>query len=239
MDYASLSQVLKDTLSLSHEPIAVAKATSQQQDIGLRNKSATTTCRLWKEAETQRFVATPQEHAGCSVGCHVMGLPMSPDVADNLGSTIGVMADTQYLNMDEVPNIPTLGDSEHGISYGPLASHSGPLDAAVVWVTPAQAMLLNEAIGGAQWDSGEQRQLEVTGRPACAAIANTQNKGCASMSLGCSGMRLFTEIDPSLSLFVIPPAATATLATKLREVASSNASMLVEYRKKQQELSAA
>ncbi len=239
MDYARLATTLKDTLSLRNEPIALAKAELPHTQITPRNTTVTSACQLWREAESRAFVASAQEHAGCSVGCHVMGLPMSQDTAESLGNTIELMDQTGYVDAAEIANIPTLDRHGDAVQYGPLAGWSGPVDAVVVWVDASQAMLLNEAMGSAHWGQKTDSGLQVTGRPACAAIANTARKGCASLSLGCSGMRLFTAIGNQLSLFVIPPAALATLEQNLRDAAASNACMLVEYRHKQQQLAAA
>jgi hypothetical protein len=93
-------------------------------------------------------------------------------------------------------------------------------------------MLLNEALGTARWDHKPPAGLKLLGRPACAAVAHSCSAQGASLSLGCSGMRLFTDIEPSLSLFVIPGRDLEGLLERLQEALHSNNQMLVEYRRK-------
>ncbi len=184
------------------------------------------------------FFAPAEAHGGCSVGAYVMGLPMSPAIQDGLAGALGMMAQASYLSEQEVSSIPRLRTESAGVVYGPLKDFAVEPDCVIVWASPAQAMLLNEALGTAQWNQQKDAGLKLLGRPACGAVAHTCNTNGASLSLGCSGMRLFTQIEPNLSLFVIPGSALAGLLQRLEQTVQSNNQMLVEYRQKKSAMAA-
>lgn len=238
MTHDALARGLKEHLGLEHEPVAVAPAASVpamgRSSIG----APTSACSLWRRAEKELFFASAEDHSGCSVGAYVMGLPMSAPTAEGLGAALKMMADVHYLGGDEVPAVPSVQEKPLGVLYGPLKDFPGEPRCVVLWTTPAQAMLLSEALGTAEWSVDRQGGLRVMGRPGCGAVANSCNTGGPSLSLGCSGMRLFTEIEPTQSLFVVPGAALGGLLERVRSTVGSNEQMLVEYRRKKAAMAA-
>lgn len=146
--------------------------------------------------------------------------------ARRLGGLVQSMCEAQYLSMDEAAKIPAVERHGAGILYGPL--HEFPLDPDLVllWVNGAQAMLYSEAAGRASWTA---TPMEVSGRPGCAALPLALRNGEPSMSLGCAGMRTFTEIGDDMNLAAIPGSALAAFVDALAGTVESNAAMRSFY----------
>lgn len=141
---------------------------------------------------------------------------------------VGTMTGMGYISQDEVANIPTVPGEKSGIVYGPLESFPLPPDAVLLWVSPAEAMLLDESNGGSRW-TADRVGVPAFGRPSCAAIGAALERGGPTLSLGCSGMRLFTGVDAGLQLAVLPRPALAGLVESLAAVTAANAQMRTYY----------
>ena len=72
----------------------------------------------------------------------------------------------------------------------------------------------------------------VDSRPACGAVARAINTQSDSFSLGCAGMRTFTEVSPNVALFVIPGCNLVEMAEALSGIVDSNKDMLKHYQEK-------
>jgi uncharacterized protein (DUF169 family) len=219
-------------LGLAHGPVAISMVDRPPAGIQVVSTPAISSCAFWRRAENEVFYATAEAHRGCAVGAHVMGLPMSVETRDALGRSVALMSGVGYLRGEEVANIPQVRKAGSGVVYGPLAGFPLQADCVLVWVEPAQAMLLGETLHTTAWKSSAPPRATLMGRPACGALAHAINDGRESFSLGCAGMRSFTEIAPALALFVIPGEAIASLADRLTRTLASNAAMLEHYRTK-------
>jgi uncharacterized protein (DUF169 family) len=153
----------------------------------------------------------------------VMGFEMPEDVRVELVELVGVMIDGGYLDADEPPRIPTLPRKSAGVVYGPLQDFPIEPDAIVLWVTPRQAMLLSEASGASHWTG--RTSAATLGRPACAAIPTALSRGGMTASLGCIGMRTYTEIADDHMLAVVPAGAAPRLAAALNAIVGANRAM--------------
>jgi uncharacterized protein (DUF169 family) len=153
----------------------------------------------------------------------VMGFEMPNDVQAELATLVGVMVEGGYLGADEAPRIPTLPHKSAGVVYGPLQDFPVEPDAIVLWLTPRQAMLLSEASSACRW-TGSTPAVTL-GRPACAAIPTAVSRGVTTTSLGCIGMRTYTEIADDHLLAVIPARAMSQLEEALTEIVEANRTM--------------
>jgi uncharacterized protein (DUF169 family) len=63
-------------------------------------------------------------------------------------------------------------------------------------------------------------------------VAHAINQQAEAVSLGCAGMRTFTDISPDLAFIAIPGIALPTLSERLSLVVASNQSMLAHYKAK-------
>jgi uncharacterized protein (DUF169 family) len=222
MDRATTAQRLSTLLSLQHPPVALAFASGQPDGVPQATKAVPSSCTFWRQAEQGTFYASAAQHFNCPVGSMVMGFELPAEVNEQLGGLVQSMCDAQYLSMDEAAKIPSVGRQSAGIVYGPL--HEFPLepDVVLLWVNVAQAMLYSEAAGRAAWTA---TPMEVSGRPGCAAIPLALRDNRPGLSLGCAGMRTFTEIGDEETLAAVPGAALAEFVDALAATAESNAAM--------------
>lgn len=219
--------ILSELLGLDQPPVALALVDSQPEGVPTTSKVAPSSCTFWREAEKGVFFATAEQHFNCPVGSHVMGFDMPENVQEMLGGLVQSMCDAQYLEMEEVAKIPSLGAANAaGIVYGPLADFPIDPDIVLMWLTPAQTMIYNETAGSANWTT---ESATVSGRPACTALPLAAQSGDPKVSLGCIGMRTFTGISDDRLLAAVPGAKLAEFATALKSTVAANAAMKEFY----------
>jgi uncharacterized protein (DUF169 family) len=156
-----------------------------------------------------------------------MGFELSEPKQEELMSLIGNMCAVEYLHEDEVNRIPKFDPGPTGVVYGPLAAFPLEPDNVILWVTPKQTMYLQEALGGTPWNSQPET---VFGRPACGVLPASASTDKVSFSLGCIGMRTFTEIPDRHSLCTIPRESLSRLATGLATTLAANTTMEASYK---------
>jgi len=71
--------------------------------------------------------------------------------------------------------------------------------------------------------------MGMTGRPGCAALPRALQDSQPVMSLGCAGMRTFTEIGDDMNLAVIPGRVLAEFIDALSGKVAANATMRSLY----------
>ena len=214
---------LTTTLGLATPPVALALADAPPAGVRTFEGSVPSACTFWRRAESAVFYATAAQHFRCPVGTMVMGFEMPDDVKQELMGLVGVMVEGGYLGADEAPRIPTLPRKSAGVVYGPLRDFPIEPDAIVMWLTPRQAMLMSEAGGACQWTGSTP--AATLGRPACAAIPTAVARGALTASLGCIGMRTYTEVADDQMLAVVPAAAVSQLETALNGIVAANRAM--------------
>jgi uncharacterized protein (DUF169 family) len=227
-DCPGLSEQLVNTLSLATAPVGLRFVAEPPAGMPQFHGEVPSACTFWRRAEEGAFYADAPSHFNCLVGTHTMGLPMPEEKGAELMALIGQMAENEYFDPAEVPHVPTVATPKSGIVYGPLASFEDAPDAVLLWVTPYQSMLLQEAAGTARW--GEQSGIPTFGRPSCAAIPAALQRGSATQSLGCMGMRVFTEVAQDRLLSVLPRQALEDLPAGLERIAQANQKMTQHYR---------
>ena len=90
-----------------------------------------------------------------------MGFDLPESVARELSQLVGVMVDAGYMQASEPGKIPHLdgGAPQAGVVYGPLREFPVTPEFVLLWLTPAQAMLLVEATGTCHWTTSEPQTL--------------------------------------------------------------------------------
>jgi uncharacterized protein (DUF169 family) len=88
-------------------------------------------------------------------------------------------------------------------------------------------MIWNEADGGAVWKADSPSI--VFGRPACAALPAGMALNRPVMSLGCMGMRTFTEVARDRLLAAVPGSRLQTFADALASMRNINDGMASFY----------
>lgn len=216
---------LKTLLELDYDPVGVCGRSHHAHASG--GTVAAPACTFWRSAERVSVIANAADHAGCRVGAHVMGFHANTEDQRALEGLVRTMDDVSYLDAAEASSIPRL--PEHAAwHYAPLAELDSPPDLVVLWLKAQQMMLVYEALGGAHWK--HRKKLQVTGRPACGALALAYQSRQPVVSFGCAGMRIFTEIPDHYLLFVVPGARLHELCVSLAETVSANMAMQMFYR---------
>ncbi|HLG73086.1 MAG TPA: DUF169 domain-containing protein [Chloroflexota bacterium] len=227
-DCRALSDLLVSTLGLATPPVGLRFVKERPAGMSSFEGEVPSACTFWPRAENGTFYADAPAHFNCLLGTYTMGLPMPKEKGPELMALIGQMGENEYFDAAEVPHVPTDKREKSGIVYGPLADFTEAPDAALVWLTPYQSMLLQEATGGARWS--EQPGIPTFGRPSCAAIPAAIQRNTATQSLGCMGMRVFTEIARDRMLAVLPGDRLAELPEALDRISRANSKMTQHYR---------
>lgn len=229
--HVDLATRLTAALSLDGPPVAVSFVQAAPDSILDSHQAVPSSCSFWRAAEHGTFYAPADAHFHCPIGAMVMGFELPERVGAELGELMAKMCECSYLDPAEGPNVPIWQTRPAGVVYGPLAEHPSTPDVVLLWLTPRQAMVCNEAIGSASWSS--EAGPRVTGRPACAALPLAVSTGTPVTSYGCAGMRTFTEVSDDRMLFVIPGSRLAELATTIETAAEVNRTMDQFYRDRQ------
>ena len=229
MAYEDAAALLQQGLHLDLPPVAIAHVDRPPQGVPGLQQAGSSACSYWRRAEQGLFYASAADHFNCPIGAMGMGFALPDDVNKDLMGTVTTMFGMDYIRPEEIEFIPKFAKQTAGILYGPLAGFPVAPDAVVVWPTPAQAMLLQEWSRGAAW--AKEPQGFVYGRPGCGAVAAAAVNNSPAMSLGCTGMRTFTEVPDDRCLAVIPGASLGNLQ-ELQKVLSANEQMKGIYLQK-------
>ena len=228
-NYESVASRLRASLDLEFPPVALVRVTEAPTDVPRFGDVVPSACTFWRRAEQSLFYADAEAHMGCPIGAMVMGFELSESKTDELMSIVGDMCDVEYLEEAEVPQIPKFDAGVAGVVYGPLSEfdHENEPDVVLVWVTPKQAMLLEETVGGTRWTSDTGGSI--LGRPACGVLPRAHDSALPTLSLGCAGMRTFTEIPDEFVLVAIPQTQLDHLEAALDRTMAANGQMIVAY----------
>src|SRR3989338_419371 len=235
-DKGTTAKALITTLHLKSPPVALTRVSAAPAGVPALREKLPSSCAMWRRAEHGVFYASAAQHMECAVGAMVMGFSLSGEKQQELMSLVKQMCEVCYIKESEVPHIPHYTAPADGIVYGPLSRFPLEPDAVVLWLDARGAMLLQEALGGAEW--GASPQGAVFGRPGCAALPFAKEHGSA-VSLGCAGMRTFTEVSGDRMLAVVSGERLSTLGERLPVVVKANAAMQLHYDRKKREVRAA
>ncbi len=227
MDRPAIADRITTALALDTPPVALTFTDTPPAGVPAPAHPVTSTCAFWRLAEHGVFYATAQDHFNCLIGAMVMGFALPEQQQQELGEVVTTACECDYLDAAEPAQIPTNTQASTGILYGPLTDLPIDPDVVVAWLTPRQAMLYNEAAGSANWTTTDVPKT--TGRPACAALPNAMSSHTATISLGCMGMRTFTEVSDDRLLAAIPGAELESFTDSLDRIAAANQKMQTYY----------
>ena len=106
MDLQHTADLLESRTPLDRPPIALAFVDEQPDDVKRLGSAIPSSCAFWREAETDVFYASAQDHYNCTLGAMVMGLPLPDEQMQLLMQDVGMMCETEYVREEEVPNVP-------------------------------------------------------------------------------------------------------------------------------------
>ncbi|SRR6266545_2470763 len=238
MSYSDQAGKISSGLALGTPPVALAFVAEPPAGVASTDRAVPSSCTFWRQAEQGVFYASAEQHFNCPVGAMVMGFQLPEALQEQLGGLVGKMCECGYLGAEEAASIPSVGRGSAGIVYGPLADFPMAPDVVLLWLTPAQAMLFSEAAGSASW-SDSPATATATGRPACAALPLAMVNGRTSLSLGCMGMRTFTDVADDRLLAAIPAAEVDEFVGALERTMAANEEMRSFYQEHKQQFSGA
>lgn len=227
---------LKESLGLRRWPIKVAFL--EVPPVALPRWSegpVAAGCVFWDRAmEGKSFYTLPADHWNCAVGCHTHKIGLPAERAGELDTTIGFMVETRYLEMAEVPEIPTLERAPAVIAYAPIASDLLEGDVVLMAANPAQATLIFETALRAGISKGPAPGFS---RPSCAVLPLGADQGILAMSFGCRGNRTFTSVGDDEMYLALPAARWNEFLDRAIEVQRSNLTMANYYQAQRAKLS--
>lgn len=226
-NYVSLSQTLTTLLGLDRPPVALAPVESVPKGIPVFEGVSPSSCAFWRQAEKELFFVAAADHMNCPIGAMVMGFELTAEAKEGLQRGLSMMCEVGYVKPEEAGKIPALAKKGSAMLYGPLSNFPIAPEVVVIWLQPAQAMLLREATGDAEWKS--DISSTVFGRPACAALAVASQGASVSLSFGCSGMRTFTGVEPAYMLAALSGRLLETLEPQLHRTHQANCSVQAFY----------
>lgn len=227
MGYEDLSRNLVSYLGLDTPPIALAFVDEAPAGTPATQAEVPSACTFWRKAESEVFFASAESHFHCPVGAMVMGFELPEAVGQQLMGLVEDMCGCSYLVEEEASAIPAVSRRTEGIVYGPLREIPVAPDLILMWLTPRQAMIWSEATGTSRWT--ESTPPAPSGRPGCAALPIALGGERPALSLGCAGMRTFTEISDDRLLAVLPGSRAEEIVAQLGATVSANESMAGYY----------
>jgi uncharacterized protein (DUF169 family) len=233
MNASDIARRITDVLQLDTPPIAISFVDEAPAGMPGPASESPSACGFWRQAETRAFYASAEQHGNCPVGMMVMGFELPATTKAELGGLVEDMCANRYLSADEPGQIAAMPRPSAGIVYAPLAQSEGTPDVALLWVDARQAMLCNEAMGTANWGTGSP---VVTGRPGCGALPLSVRSDAPVMSLGCAGMRTFTEIADSHFMIAVPGTELTRFTEAAEQVGHANEHMLGFYESRRAQL---
>src|SRR5207302_951964 len=227
----SAAASLIDLLKLETPPVDMALVDEPPAGVPVFEASVPSACTMWRVAEQGVSFAPSAVHGNCPVGAFVLGFDTGEAGQEALGEAVGAMTEAGYIGPDEPAALPRLERPRAGVLYGPLAELPMAPDVVLMWLTPAQAMVFHEASGGARWEAeGKGRATRtLLGRPTCAAIPAALEGLSPTLSLGCLGMRTFTEVAGDRLMAVVPGAVLDDLVDALSAAVAANRIMAERY----------
>jgi uncharacterized protein (DUF169 family) len=231
-DYRDLEQQLSSEIGLTQRPVAIAFVDAPPEGVSKFTGSVPSGCTFWRLASDGRvFFTVPSDHYNCPIGSYTHNIPLPSERANELGQTLGFMADIGYVRMDEVPAIPVLPKTPSIVVYAPLGDTPVDPDVVVFMGSAARLMLLHEAAMSA----GVAANVKTLARPTCMAVPAALAGGLL-VSSGCIGNRVYTGLGEGELYAALPGKDLARLADKARAIAAANAKLEEYHQARRQQL---
>jgi uncharacterized protein (DUF169 family) len=227
MDDVASRGPLAELLQLESPPVAISFVEAPPSGVPHAGAREPAGCGYWRRAaEGDVFYTVPDDHKGCPVGAHTHNVELSPAEHGELMSMVETMVGLSYLNMEEVPQIPTRRTPLQVAVYGPLSKAAASPDVVLVRGNPRQLMLLAEASQAAGVAGGGGPM----GRPTCAVLPQAINTEGTAASFGCIGNRVYTGADDNEAYFAIPGRHLHVVEECLATIVRANAALEAFHR---------
>ena len=214
MDTLNLVQLLADRLRVEVPPVGIAFVKERPEEVAPLYRDPPSFCSLWRLAELRVFYATAEQHDGCGIGGVVSGFSSSEGREDELATLLTELCEVEVGTAEEIEQTARFQPSSGGAVYGPLWKMPVEPDLALMWATLPQMGVVQEVLGKIMWRNNPQGAVFT--RPACGVLPIAYESQKTTLSLGCIGMRLYTEIPAHLFLVAIPPSELPKLEQGLQ-----------------------
>ena len=213
------SNRLEELLGLKWPPLAISFRDAPPEGVARIESVAPAGCSYWKlAAEGRVFYTEASDHYNCPVGAYTHGIELPTERKEELDGLMGMMLELKYLQEEETETIPWRAETFGVAVYAPWSLSPCEADVVIVQGNAKQIMLLWEAARAAEIHGAG----EMMGRPTCAMIPATIQRGRATISLGCIGNRVYNEVADD-QLYVALPAHTMNEVIKhLETVVEAN-----------------
>ena len=210
------------SLGLPRPPIGLAFVNQPPDNIGRPDESVPSACSFWRMAEREVFYASEDEHLNCPIGVMTMGFEIPANRQEEAGAIVDTMCQLEYITPEEATSIPSVQGDHKGIVYGPLSQMPVDPDVAVFFCNPSQAMLIAEAAGAVSLTGAG---ITAFGRPTCATVPKALESMNASMSVGCVGFRVYTDIPDEELLIAVPRDQIQSIVDRLGTTVTANSAL--------------
>ncbi|MBI4497893.1 MAG: DUF169 domain-containing protein [Chloroflexi bacterium] len=225
MGYRELTELLLEKLQILYPPAALSFVPERPAEVPATGKDVPSFCALWRWGETALFYASPEQHVmGCAIGGMVAGFPLPREKAQEVLDLMAEYCEGEEAAVpDEVAQTARVTKPAAGVVYGPLWQFPLPPDVVVMWANIIQVAVLQEVTGPVMWRNNPQGAVFT--RPACSVLPIAMTHGKPAMSLGCAGMRAYTQVPDDLCLVALPGDRLGQLEEDLRKLADPQARM--------------
>lgn len=209
MDYQKLTEVLMERLKVELPPVALAWVTEPPAGVQQTGKESPSFCTFWRWGEREVFYAAAEQGLGCPLGALVAGFPLpderraeAHELMAEFCEAEGEQPQDEATLLQEVEQTAKVTKPASGVVVGPLWQFPIQPDVVLLWGTIIQAAVLQEAVGPLMWRNNPQGAVFT--RPSCSVLPIAMQHGKPSMSLGCAGMRAYTQVPADLFLLALP-----------------------------------
>ena len=222
-DTATLAAELTQLLRLAAPPVGIAfraeTATPGVAPVGLprpaptadgRTGAVAAPCVFWTLGTTRVFSTVEADHANCSVGSYTHGFKRLDEIATR--ADVAALVRSDWVGEADFPHVPAVKDKPGSIVYGPLDALPVPsADVIYLRLSPKQAMVLDDALGGVRFE----------GKPQCHVLAIAKDGGETAISVGCMLSRVRTGMGNGEMSCAIPAARLLETVAALRRNAET------------------
>jgi len=210
---------LEELLELKWPPLAIAFRDAPPEGVSRIDSVAPSGCTYWKlAAQGHIFYTTAADHYNCPVGAYTHGIELPTELREDLDEMMGMMLELKYLPEEDTETIPRRAETFGVAVYAPWSLSPCEADVVMLQGNAKQIMLLWEAARAA----GIREDGETMGRPTCAMIPATIQRGRVTISLGCIGNRVYNELSDDQLYAALPAERMAEVIKHLETVVEAN-----------------
>ncbi len=220
---------LEELLGLTSPPLAISFRDAPPEGVARIESIAPAGCSYWKLAAGGRvFYTAAADHYNCPVGAYTHGIELPSERREELDGLMGMMVELKYLQEEETATIPRRAETFGVAVYAPWSLSPCEPDVVIVQGSAKQIMLLWEAVRAA----GIHGAGEMMGRPTCAMIPATIQRGRATISLGCIGNRVYNEVAVDQLYVALPAQRMNEVIKHLETVVEANSQLETFHRER-------